>query len=418
VLWILAGVAVALLIYEGWTLATSVLVPLLGNPRVLQTDFHYYHEAAMRFRGDASRLYLPTDDVIAGFAYPPPAIAPFVLLSYAPLGMAFLILTVASYAAILAAVWMWLRYLRGHGHEISAPATAAVTLIAVGLGPTYMNAIFGQVNALVLLCAVTFITWAAVRPIASGALLATGIWLKIYPAAIVAAGIWDRRTWKALAYAAVAAMVIVILVLPVVPLDTYASYLGVLGARSDKTALHISNQSLIAFLERFFVDPERFLNWTGEQAITASAAVRAVNVMAAAAAIALLWARVKTNADAAVHSAAALIALPALIAPLGWGHTFVFVLPLAITLLVSARQSGLVFQLVVAACVAALMIPAGRRFSLIEQWPAWAQNLAYSRYLIATMLLIALPPQAVGGERDFLNSPSDSPASSTRPPMV
>ena len=39
-----------------------------------------------------------------------------------------------------------------------------------------------------------------------------------------------------------------------------------------------------------------------------------------------------------------------------------------------------------------MMIPAGRRFWFIEQMPAWAQNVAYSRYLLATLLLIALPP--------------------------
>jgi hypothetical protein len=391
VLWILAGLAIALLIYEGWTLGTSVLLPLLGNPNILQTDFHYYYEAAVRFRGDPTGLYSPTDDVIAGFAYPPPAIVPFVLLSRLPLGVAFLIFTVGSYAAILGAVWMWLRYLRVHRHRFTPPTTIAVTLVVLALGPTYMNAIFGQVNAFVLACSVAFVALMAVRPMVSGSLLAIGVWLKIYPAMIVAIGAWDRRAWKAIGYAAAAAVIIVIAALPVVSLDTYESYLAVLGARFDKTALHISNQSLVAFLERFFVPPERFLNWTGDQAVTASAAIRAINIVAAAAAIAWLWARVKANGADAVYSAAALIALPAVIAPLGWGHTFVFVLPLVITHLISARRSKVWFQFVVAACVLALMIPAGRRFAVIEQLPAWAQNLAYSRYLIATMLLIALP---------------------------
>ena len=66
VLWILTGVSIALLIYEAWTLGAQVLLPLLGNANVLQTDFHYYYDAAIRFRGDPSRLYLATDDVIAG----------------------------------------------------------------------------------------------------------------------------------------------------------------------------------------------------------------------------------------------------------------------------------------------------------------------------------------------------------------
>jgi hypothetical protein len=48
VLWILASVAIALLCYEIWTLLFSVLAPLLANPGALQTDFHYYYDAAVR----------------------------------------------------------------------------------------------------------------------------------------------------------------------------------------------------------------------------------------------------------------------------------------------------------------------------------------------------------------------------------
>ena len=48
-------------------------------------------------------LYLPTDDVIAGFAYPPPAIVPFMWLQRLPLGAALLLFTIASYAALLVA---------------------------------------------------------------------------------------------------------------------------------------------------------------------------------------------------------------------------------------------------------------------------------------------------------------------------
>ena len=89
-LWILAAVSVALLIYELTTLIGSVLRPLIANPLALQTDFHYYYDAAVRFSDQRGRLYLPGDDVIAGFAYPPPAILPFMWLSGWPLGTALL----------------------------------------------------------------------------------------------------------------------------------------------------------------------------------------------------------------------------------------------------------------------------------------------------------------------------------------
>ena len=89
------------------------------------------------------------------------------------------------------------------------------------------------------------------------------------------------------------------------------------------------------------------------------------------------------------------MALAAVIAPLGWGHTFVLVLPLVILHLVSLRDARAMHVVIVGCCVAAMMIPAGRRFWFIEQMPAWAQNVAYSRYLLATLVLLALPPAIV-----------------------
>ena len=398
VLWILAGVSIALLIYEAGTLITAVLLPLVDNPNAIQTDFHYYYEAAMRFRGDASKLYLPTDDVIAGFTYPPPAIVPFVVLSHAPLGPAFLVFTLASYAALFGAVWVWLGYLRDRGRSIDTRTAIAVTLVAAALGPTYMNAIFGQVNTFVLACSVAFIALgrlrqgfgAQARSMAAGVLLAAGIWLKIYPALLTAVGIWDRRTWRAIGSAVIAGFIIAIAALLVVPIDAYRSFLDVLSTRADKTAVHITNQSLMAFVERFSIAPAEFLNWTGREAVTTSAALRVANWVFGFAVIALLWTRARSNAGA-VYSTAALIALAAVIAPLGWGHTFVLVLPLVIVHLVSLRDAPPVHAAIVCLGVMALMVPAGRRFSFIEQWPAWLQNIAYSRYLIATMILIALP---------------------------
>jgi hypothetical protein len=46
------------------------------------------------------------------------------------------------------------------------------------------------------------------------------------------------------------------------------------------------------------------------------------------------------------------------------------------------------------------MIPAGRRFAFVEVLPAALQNLVYSRYLLATLLLIALPP-AIAPNTEF-----------------
>ena len=393
VLWILAGASIALVIYEGWTLGTQVLLPLLDNASILQTDFHYYYDAAIRFRGDPSRLYLATDDVIAGFAYPPPAIVPFVWLSHLSLGTAMLLLTLSSYAVLAASIALWLRYLNRRGVPIRAGDAVASSLVAIALGPTYSNAIFGQVNAWMLACVVIFMTVGPARPAVGGVFLAIGTWLKIYPVLMVAAGLWNRSAWRRIVSAAAATVIIAILLLPIVPLSSYQAFWSeVLPARFDKTAVHISNQSLIAFLERFALPADRFLHWTGEQAVTVSALVRAVNWGFGIAVVALLWHRaVRGPRVEAVDSAAGLIALAAVIAPLGWGHTYVLVLPLVVLHLVTLRYATTLHASLVCASVAALMIPAGRHFSFVEVLPVALQNVAYSRYLLATLILIALP---------------------------
>jgi hypothetical protein len=119
------------------------------QPLALQTDFHYYYDAAVRFSEPRGRLYLPGDDVIAGFAYPPPAILPFMWLSGWPLGTALLAFTIASYLVLFVALQQWIGCLKRHGFGADRRTTIALMLIAFALGPTYMNAIFGQVNAFV-----------------------------------------------------------------------------------------------------------------------------------------------------------------------------------------------------------------------------------------------------------------------------
>ena len=87
---------------------------------------------------------------------------------------------------------------------------------------------------------------------------------------------------------------------------------------------------------------------------------------------------------------AGVLALAAVIAPLGWGHTFVLVLPLVTLQLATIDHASPTRKAVVLAAVAALMIPAGRHLP-IDWLPEAMQNLVYSRYLLSTMALMVLP---------------------------
>jgi alpha-1,2-mannosyltransferase len=388
--WILASVAFALLCYEIPTLVTAVLWPLWHNPNAIQTDFHYYYQAAQRFAANRQQLYMASDDVIAGFAYPPPAIVPFLALARLPLGVALVALTVASYAALGVTIRQWLGYVRRHGFEIDRRTTVLVSIIVLALGPAYMNAIFGQVNMFVLASTVAFACWLEL-PAAAGSMLAMGIWLKIYPVVVAAIALWERRAWRAIGWAIVAGLAIAVLLLPVVPWSAYQTFVSsVLPARVDKTAIHITNQSLVAFLERFTYPPDEFLNWTGHEAVTVSGVIRAINLGAAAAAVLMFWRRAVVSEPARAGSVACIIALVGIVAPLGWGHTYVMAIPLVMLHVVVMRHAPPLPAGVAFVCIVALMIPAGRHLP-IDAAPAWLQNLVYSRYLIATVILCALP---------------------------
>jgi hypothetical protein len=375
-----------LLIYEATTLIGSVFRPLIANPQALQTDFHYYYEAAQRFSRPGGRLYSMADDVIAGFAYPPPAIVPFIWLANAPLGTALLAFTITSYLVLFASLQQWIGYLKRSGFAIDRRSVIAIMLIALALGPTYMNAVFGQVNAFVLATAVAFVCLAPTAVFEAASMLAIGIWLKVYPILLVAIALWDRRKWRALAWSVLALLVIGVLSMAIVPYREFEVFFReVLPARADKTAIHIVNQSLVAFLERFKYSPESFVNWTGHEAVRVSLAVRLVNAAVAAAAIALMWQRRRFIA----LNAASLIALIAVIAPLGWGHTYVMVLPLVVYQLIAMQTASMNTAIAIFMCVLAFTVPAGRHLP-IDWAPGWLENVVYSRYLIATIALMLI----------------------------
>jgi hypothetical protein len=391
-LWILAGASAFLLVYEAWTLIGSVLGPLLANRNAIQTDFHYYYDAALRFSSQRAHLYSFADDVIAGYAYPPPAIVPFMWLARWPLGTALTALTILSYLMIAVATQQWFKYLRTRGHVIDRWTAVAIVLIVFAAGPTYMNAVFGQVNAFVLVSAVVFIRLSPVAAAEGGIVLALGAWLKIYPAYLACVGLWDRSTWRALGFAVVAGIAIPIVLLLVVPPQAYRDFLQVLDARVDKTAIHMTNQSLVAFLERLRYPSELFLNWTGQQAVTVSPLVRGIGMVVTVTAVLGLWKRTAT----AELKAASLMALIPVVAPLGWGHVYVMVLPLVMLRLIAVKAATPLVASMVAISVGGLLIPAGRHLP-IDAAPDWVENILYSRYLVATLILMAISSEPAKG---------------------
>jgi hypothetical protein len=90
-----------------------------------------------------------------------------------------------------------------------------------------------------------------------------------------------------------------------------------------------------------------------------------------------------------------MMALVAILAPLGWGHTYVMVLPLVVLQLIAMRDAPWPIAVLIFACVMAMMVPAGRHLP-IESAPSWLQNVVYSRYLLATLALVITSTLSVG----------------------
>ena len=189
--------------------------------------------------------------------------------------------------------------------------------------------------------------------------------------------------------AAAAALAIAVVLLPFVPFAAYETFVASLPRRAGITAIHITNQSLAAFLERFRYAPELFVNWTGHEAVAVTPIVRAMQVVLAAGMVAAWWLQSRNDRARCPAAAASMIALVAVIAPLGWGHTYVLALPLLVLQLTAMREVSRPIAVAIFLCAGAMMIPAGRHLP-IDAAPAWLQNVVYSRYLLATLTLIII----------------------------
>jgi alpha-1,2-mannosyltransferase len=118
--------------------------------------------------------------------------------------------------------------------------------------------------------------------------------------------------------------------------------------------------------------------------VMVSAAVRAGVMALGLGGLALAWRAARVEMLRGVALALAVICL---IAPLGWGHTYVYALPLQLLL---ARR----WPVVVGMCWATMLVSANHRFGFIEGVPVlW--DAVYGRYALAVLLLGYVAVRAV-----------------------
>ena len=103
---------------------------------------------------------------------------------------------------------------------------------------------------------------------------------------------------------------------------------------------------------------------------------------------AMQW-RVQRTGGSPLIVAAVAMAVVSLISPLGWGHSYAYVLPLFVMVASQAFAARhLAWLAAIGAAYVAILIPAHHQFSIAQASPAlW--HLLYSRYALATLVLLA-----------------------------
>jgi hypothetical protein len=268
-----------------------------------------------------------------------------------------------------------------------------MTLFALGLTarPMYEAAFAGQIDPIVLFLCVAYLAlmqrghlpWA-------GALLALACWIKIYPALLLVHAMQHPERRRCLIGFGVMVILVPLVVSPAVAPALYLRYFTqALPFLSGHTITNIYNQSAAAFFTRLDLPIEESL--TVYHAHAVGAVARFGVSLAALAAIAAMIRLTDRDVLSDLLLGASLIALLGPIAPLGWGHTYVYILPLLYLTFITAFAARAWATVAGAAAVlAVLAIPPHHRFPAMAFLPTALLDLVYSRYLLALFFLLVI----------------------------
>jgi hypothetical protein len=437
---ILAVGVLAVMVFLRQTIQLVVHRDMLGGTG---DDFHFYWEAVQRFRADPHTLYVPGMQMdLRGFLYPPPAIGLFLPLASLSHGVAGVVFRIAGLLAMVGSVWILSDLFRLNGLNVRTRDRLCFLVVALAFGATFTNVWYGQVNTFVLLDCLAF-RWLLDRnkPAAAGAVLAAGVWLKIYPIFCLLLVVWEfkRPGYRAslprlLGGFAASFVGIAVILLPLVPLSLYGVYLtDTLPAISGRTFQNILNQSLQGAAARTLGPAANFYDWDkcGFSVVPQTWARILNGAVAVTAGVLLVRvAQTASHMKRLVGFFCLLAAIPVL-SPLGWSYVYVLATP-ALLLAVLSTPRTVVGLLVLLAFAGAFFIPATHELPhVLTRLPDVFQHMIYDRYMLLTVTVggwLLLDPQAVTGvqsqacrpaptatERTSLPSPSPDASSQAMP---
>ena len=351
--WAALGAALVLATFPVYWVAMSV-VPLFGGSEGHAADFLIYSRAGHRVLADPATLYADPS-----FLYPPPSGVLMALAVQVPMAWGYALFAALNAVALAGCLVLVERLL-------PAPPTGwargALWAVAFASAPALQNLKYGQVNVLVLLAALGFLALLRERPAWAGAVLALGVWLKVYP---VVLGLFalTRRAWPAVLGLAGAMLGIAVALWPLFPPALYAEYLtGVFAELPNATTTSTLNAGLPAAVERLGLGPEALLDYISGPFGPAAQLTARLALVGGVAAVWTAWARGWDRTPAAF----ALLAVIPVASGLGWEYTFVLALPAVLAMLLAARRAGLAGRF--AALAAALVLMLQKPPEAVMKW--------------------------------------------------
>jgi hypothetical protein len=369
-------------------------------------DFAVYYEAAQALLHHLP-VYEQTITSPNGFLYPPVSLGLFVLFAPFSPQVAYSLFATVVYGSTAVASWLFLRQVAAAaGKPISRLMLIACAVFGLGFAPTYLNVIAGQVNTLVLLLCVFYLYLLDRRPFLAGVLLGLAAWIKVYPVLLGIFVFAHSRYRNVLLGLACVFFAAPLLLAWLVPVNLYRDYFfSVLPQVSRIGTVHIYNQSIAAAVHRFFRPLADAFNW---EVYTLSTVAQGVStlVLSVSAIVVLLWLRRDVAARKNAGFALLLALIPMLVS-LGWGYTYVLVLPLIFMLLLHAAERGIWWQAAVLILISGFCIPSYSEVQAINRLPEILAQVFYARYPLATLAMVIAALALLGSGTDRAGRSAD-----------
>jgi len=374
-------VAVPLLLAVPAYLYRATFSRLFGGEVEYAGDFLFFAEGTQRFLADPATLYAGSN-----FLYPPPSLLLFIPLVQLPVAWGYTVLALLNAVALAVSVGLFIHlYESSSGERVDGWSRGALFAAAFVSAPFFQTVKMGQVNGLVLLAGLAFLTLLPRRPLIAAGVLTLGFWLKLYPLALAILGLKNVRRGRLALGFALGLIVFPILLLPLFSAVQYADYAGFVVSSGNLSNVAAMNQGLPAVLTRLTLPPEAFTTYTGH-AIDFLPRVVTITV-GLGIGLALVGAYVRGRMSLAAAGVGLLALLPA-VSVLGWEHTYILALPLVWWMLLEAASAG---RLVQAAAVFGALVffvpkpPEPVVAALLAGAPRPLSDLLHARFLIVAL---------------------------------